>query len=215
VLFGIHGIEESTVYQGILRKGKAIGRIDDARTILLRHGGKKLGPPSQRIEAEITALCDVDRLHDLIDRVLDVSTWDELMASPDQQGVASMLSGTGGIAESSVHERIRRRGKALGLAEAYAEGYVGVYAEVYADVFAKGYAEGFAEGYTEEYAECRINQARTTLLRLGAKKLGLSGERIEAEIATMRDVDRLNDLSDRVDDVSTWDDLLAPPGPPS
>jgi hypothetical protein len=117
----------------------------------------------------------------------------------------------GEIAESSVHEGIRREGKALGLAAASAKGYVGVDTEIYADVFAKNYAEGFAEGD----AEGRIDEARTTLLRLGAKKLGPSGERIEAEIATMRDVDRLNDLSDRVDDVSTWDDLLAPPGPPS
>jgi hypothetical protein len=82
VLFGIHGIEESTAYQGILRKGKAIGRIDDARTILLRHGGKKLGPPSERIEAEIATMRDVDRLNDLSDRVDDVSTWDDLLAPP-------------------------------------------------------------------------------------------------------------------------------------
>jgi predicted transposase YdaD len=94
MLFGIRGIEESTVYQGILRKGKAIGRIEareevreevrieEARKTLLRQGRKRLGPPSERIEAEIIALCDVDRLHDLIDRVLDVSTWDDLLASP-------------------------------------------------------------------------------------------------------------------------------------
>ena len=67
MLFGIRGIEESTVYQGILRKGETKGRrrspgaegaVDDARKSLLRQGGKKLGPPDERIEAEITALDD-------------------------------------------------------------------------------------------------------------------------------------------------------------
>jgi hypothetical protein len=88
MLFGIHGIEESTVYQGILRKGETMGRIEGAvehsRQTLLRLGSKKLGPPNERVEAEITAMGDLDRLHELIDRVLDVSTWDELMAAPDR-----------------------------------------------------------------------------------------------------------------------------------
>jgi len=90
MLFGIRGIEESSVYQGILRKGEAKGRveglaegrIEDAREVLLRQGRKKLGPPGESIEAEITALADLDRLHDLIDRILDVSTWDELLSPP-------------------------------------------------------------------------------------------------------------------------------------
>ncbi len=90
MLFGIRGIEESSVYQGILKRGEAQGiakgiakgRIEDARETLLRQGRKKLGPPGEKVEAEITALADLDRLHDLIDRILDVSTWDELLAPP-------------------------------------------------------------------------------------------------------------------------------------
>ena len=96
MLFGIRGIEESTVYQRILRKGMAIGRIElreevceevrieEARETLLRQGRKRLGPPNEQIEAAITALGDLDRLHELTDRISDVSTWDELMASPNQ-----------------------------------------------------------------------------------------------------------------------------------
>ena len=86
MLFGIRGIEESSVYQGILKRGEAKGRtegrVEDAREILLRHGRKKLGPPSEKVEAEITALADLNRLHDLTDRILDVSTWDELLSPP-------------------------------------------------------------------------------------------------------------------------------------
>jgi hypothetical protein len=89
MLFGIRGIEESSVYQGILKKGEAMGRVegrvegavDDAKTILLHLGRKKLGPPDERISGRIAEITELDRLHDLIDRTLDVSSWDELLAS--------------------------------------------------------------------------------------------------------------------------------------
>jgi predicted transposase YdaD len=109
MLFGIRGIEESSVYQGILKKGEAQGiaqgivkgiaqgiaegRIEDARENLLRLGSKKLGPPVAKVEAEIAALADLDRLHDLIDRILDVSTWDELLAPPSPKASAPPSQG--------------------------------------------------------------------------------------------------------------------------
>jgi predicted transposase YdaD len=83
MLFGIRGLEESSVYQEALRKGEASGSLKEARTILLRHGTKKLGPPDEKIAARISALADVARLQDLIDRVLDVASWDELLGSPN------------------------------------------------------------------------------------------------------------------------------------
>jgi hypothetical protein len=79
MLFGIHGIEESSVYQGILRKGRAMGAVEEAKKTLLRQGRKKFGPPGEKVESEIAALGDLERLHDLIDRILDVSSWDELL----------------------------------------------------------------------------------------------------------------------------------------
>ncbi len=69
--------------QGILRKGLAEGASEDARAILLRQGRKKFGPPGERVVAEIAELGDLDRLHEFIDRILDVSTWDELLGSLD------------------------------------------------------------------------------------------------------------------------------------
>jgi Domain of unknown function (DUF4351) len=84
MLFGIRGIEESSVYQGILKKGSAEGivegRIEGVREIVLRQGRKKFGPPGQKIEAEINALSNLERLYELVDRILDVSSWDDLLA---------------------------------------------------------------------------------------------------------------------------------------
>jgi hypothetical protein len=80
MILGIQGLEESSVYQRILAKGRA----EEAREILIRHGTKKFGPPNEQFKAQIAALTDLDRLHDLVDRVLDVASWDELVASTDQ-----------------------------------------------------------------------------------------------------------------------------------
>jgi predicted transposase YdaD len=93
MILGIRGIEESSVYQDIFAQGEAKGRVDgrdegrvegaveEARKTLLRQGRKKLGPPSETIEARITELADLDRLNDLLDRVLDVATWDQLLVN--------------------------------------------------------------------------------------------------------------------------------------
>jgi predicted transposase YdaD len=78
MVLGIRGIEESSVYQDIFTKGKAEGRAEgkaegraeQARRILIRYGTKKFGPPDEPTKAQIAALTDLDRLQDLIDRVL-------------------------------------------------------------------------------------------------------------------------------------------------
>jgi predicted transposase YdaD len=74
MIFGIRGIEESTVYQGIFRRGEAKGRaegyakgyaeglVEGIRRSLLRQGLKKLGPPGEEVEARLAALDDIDRL---------------------------------------------------------------------------------------------------------------------------------------------------------
>jgi predicted transposase YdaD len=84
MILDIRGIEESSVYQDIFAKGEAEGeakgRLEVARETLLRQGRKKLGPASEAVEAQITALGDLNRLNDLLDRILEVSTWDELLA---------------------------------------------------------------------------------------------------------------------------------------
>jgi predicted transposase YdaD len=86
-MLGIHGIEETCVYQRILAKGRAEGeakgRVQEAREVLLRQGQTKLGEPSERVRDEIEAMSDLERLNALLDRILDVSSWDELLLPVD------------------------------------------------------------------------------------------------------------------------------------
>jgi hypothetical protein len=85
MVLGIRGIEDSWVYQDILAKGRAEGEAkghaEEAREALLRLGRRNLGPPGEEVEARIADLGDLDRLHELLDRILDASNWDELLAS--------------------------------------------------------------------------------------------------------------------------------------
>ena len=79
-------MKESTTYQAILAEGRAEGRAEgqavEARKILLRQGSKRFGPPDARARAAVEAITDIDRLEKLTERLLDVSSWDELLATP-------------------------------------------------------------------------------------------------------------------------------------
>ena len=79
-------MEESTTYQAIIAKGRAEGRAEgqavEARKILLRQGSKRFGPADARARGAVEAITDIDRLEKLTERLLDVSSWDELLATP-------------------------------------------------------------------------------------------------------------------------------------
>jgi predicted transposase YdaD len=91
MISGIRGIEESSVYQDIFAKGKAdglvdgraAGRIEEARQAVLQVGRKKLGQPDEEVRKRIAAIDNVDRLNALLERILDVSSWDELLSFND------------------------------------------------------------------------------------------------------------------------------------
>ncbi len=74
-------MEESTTYQAIIAKGRAEGQAAEARKILLRQWGKRFGPPDARTRTAIEAIADIDRLEQLTERLLDVSSWDDLLAT--------------------------------------------------------------------------------------------------------------------------------------
>jgi hypothetical protein len=60
----------------------ADGRIADRRDVLLQQGRKKFGPPDEAVEAALRTITDYDRLTRMTDRILDVTTWAELLATP-------------------------------------------------------------------------------------------------------------------------------------
>jgi hypothetical protein len=76
LLRGVGAMKESVTYQAIIREG----RVAEAQAILLRQGTKRFGTPPDATRAVIEGIAAIDRLELLLDRVLDVESWEELLA---------------------------------------------------------------------------------------------------------------------------------------
>jgi hypothetical protein len=77
---------------------------------------------------------------------------------------------------------------------------------VYQSIFAKGVAAGRAKAE----AEAVVRGIATGLLVVGGNRFGAPDERVEAAIRAISDRERLFQVADRVFEVSSWDELLAP-----
>ena len=82
LLRGVRNMKESSTYQAILQEGREEGRIEVARSMVLRLGCKRFGPPSPAAAAAIQAVANTERAEALAERVYEVSSWDELLATP-------------------------------------------------------------------------------------------------------------------------------------
>jgi hypothetical protein len=71
-------MEESSTYQYIVAKGALKG----AKRLLMLQGQKRFGQPDADSLAAIETITDVERLEQLGQRLLDVSSWQELLATP-------------------------------------------------------------------------------------------------------------------------------------
>ena len=71
-------MEESSTYQYIISKGAVKG----GKRLLMLQARKRFGPPDAETAAAIEAITDVERLEQLGERLLDISSWQELLATP-------------------------------------------------------------------------------------------------------------------------------------
>ena len=87
LLKGVMGMEESTTYQEILRKGveqgEAIGVMKGEaiglQESILRIGSKRFGQPEDLTVKALRAIESVPLLQRLVDRLLEVESWTELL----------------------------------------------------------------------------------------------------------------------------------------
>ena len=75
-------MKESVTYQEIVEEGVAQGLVKGERLSLLRIGRKRLGERSVEVVRRIEKIDDESALLNLMDRLADVSSWDELLAQP-------------------------------------------------------------------------------------------------------------------------------------
>jgi hypothetical protein len=71
-------MRESETIQAVLDKGRAQG----IQWVLLHQGRKKFGDPDEPTRAALLGITDLERLDRLIERLLDVATWQELLQTP-------------------------------------------------------------------------------------------------------------------------------------
>ena len=65
------------------------------------------------------------------------------------------------------------------------------------------------EGRRKGLEEGEAREARRIILRLGRKRLGAVDETVEAKLNEIVNLERLEALTERVDQVSSWDELFA------
>ena len=92
LLKGVRALEESSTYQFLIEKGKALGleegevigraegEAEEARKLLLRLGRKRFGEPDTATLNLLQSLVGLERLEQLLERLLEVETWPELLA---------------------------------------------------------------------------------------------------------------------------------------
>lgn len=85
LLRGITAMEESTTFQYIVELGQARGQVEEARQILLRIGRKMFGAPDEETTSRINAITDRERLEQLVEKSLDVNSWEELLGPPPRR----------------------------------------------------------------------------------------------------------------------------------
>jgi hypothetical protein len=69
-------MEESITYQEIV----GIGQLREARKFILLQGKKRFGRTSRKAAQALEGITDLEKLEELGQRLLDVKSWDELLA---------------------------------------------------------------------------------------------------------------------------------------
>jgi hypothetical protein len=86
LLRGVHDMEESTTYQAIMAKGG----LKAVREDICRLGERKFQTPLPApVRTALEGMVDLEQLHGLLERILDVNGWDELMAEPPRRTPAT------------------------------------------------------------------------------------------------------------------------------
>jgi len=68
-------MEESITYQEI----KGLGRLEEARKMILRQGKRRFGRASRKAAQALEAITDLERLEVLGERLVEAKSWEELL----------------------------------------------------------------------------------------------------------------------------------------
>jgi len=73
-------MEESSTIQAFIEEGRVKGLVEEARKIILRQGRIRFGEAGDAVVFRLDAISDLEKLEQLVERLLIVSSWDELLS---------------------------------------------------------------------------------------------------------------------------------------
>jgi len=79
---GVTAMRESDTYMAIIEEGQEQGEVRAIRRVLLRQGRKRFNEPDAATKATLETITDVARLERMCVRLLEVSTWQDLLVTP-------------------------------------------------------------------------------------------------------------------------------------
>jgi Domain of unknown function (DUF4351) len=82
VFRGVRAMRDSTTYMAILEEGREEGCANEAKSVILRQGQRRFGAADEVITTQVRAIVDLERLHRLEDRMLDATSWQDLLDTP-------------------------------------------------------------------------------------------------------------------------------------
>ena len=71
-------MRESDTYMAIIEEGQ----LDQTKMLILRSGRKSLGAPNDAVTTALAGIADLERLERIHDRLGEVGSWQELLATP-------------------------------------------------------------------------------------------------------------------------------------
>ncbi len=75
-------MEESSVYQAILEKGRQQGAVNQAKRFLLLAGEPHFGPLDDRAKAALDGITNCAEVEALLVRMLSATSWHDLLGQP-------------------------------------------------------------------------------------------------------------------------------------
>ncbi len=74
-------MEHPYIYDKYITRGVKAGLIREAKWVIRLLGTKRFGPPPGEIQGLLGIIDRLDRLEGMIERLLDATSWEELIAS--------------------------------------------------------------------------------------------------------------------------------------
>ncbi len=73
-------MEESSTILAFIEEGRVMGLVEESRKMILRLGRIRFGEAGDAVVSGLDAISNLEKLEELVERLLIVLSWDELLS---------------------------------------------------------------------------------------------------------------------------------------